>query len=479
MIIFYLIKWILILLVIFLCLAMLGNMFRARRILNISRIKEGFSSLKKKRIAVIAGTVCYLVLYCGSQYVASMLYPELMMKFNYEEAARGKNPNGTRFNVSDILSEKNLEEVIRRGNFSVTTAALAESLKLESVFDEDKILNLDEDISEEMLNLVIATEYRVVFEPTLYTAGIDAKTLLNLLADVYYENFLFDYSENNTILDLTLDELGEFDYLDTDNYLEKEARKLKHYIEMYSVENSNYRLAETGETFAALSEKIDNFINIELERYESFVLENGLSKDKDGFETQMNYENRILQVNYEKSMAAYDVRLEAIDIYDEQMARVVLVPTTDEALEFYMSRTQIGVDYFADEAEEALGTATSLQEEMDHNSYARDKVSASEADASVYEQADSMIEALKTELLTLSEQARELSNSYIQEKRQGYLEIGFADSSMISRTDMKSGVIFTMLFAVICSLYQVMHYVNKNGVRRQRLLKNEERGGNV
>ena len=178
-------------------------------------------------------------------------------------------------------------------------------------------------------------------------------------------------------------------------------------------------------------------------------------------------------------MAAYDVRLEAIDIYDEQMARVVLVPTTDEALEFYMSRTQIGVDYFADEAEEALGTATSLQEEMDHNSYARDKVSASEADASVYEQADSMIEALKTELLTLSEQARELSNSYIQEKRQGYLEIGFADSSMISRTDMKSGVIFTMLFAVICSLYLVMHYVNKNGVRRQRLLKNEERGGNV
>ncbi len=46
-------------------------------------------------------------------------------------------------------------------------------------------------------------------------------------------------------------------------------------------------------------------------------------------------------------MAAYDVRLEAINLLHEQMARVVLVPSTDMGHELYMSRTKIGVDNFA------------------------------------------------------------------------------------------------------------------------------------
>ena len=96
----------------------------------------------------------------------------------------------------------------------------------------------------------------------------------------------------------------------------------------------------TGETFASLSQKISNF-DIDLERFSSFVLQNGLSKDSEAYKTRLDYQNRLLDTDHQKRLAAYDIRLEAIDMYDEQMARIVLVPTNDETQEFYMSKTKI------------------------------------------------------------------------------------------------------------------------------------------
>ena len=54
------------------------------------------------------------------------------------------------------------------------------------------------------------------------------------------------------------------------------------------------------------------------------------------------------------------MRIEAIDMYDAFMTRFVLIPTYDTEQEFYMSRTKVGVDYFAEEAKELLEEATEL-----------------------------------------------------------------------------------------------------------------------
>ena len=68
-----------------------------------------------------------------------------------------------------------------------------------------------------------------------------------------------------------------------------------------------------------MSQKIQNFVDIELERYEAFVLENGLSKDKATYQSRMQYANRILETEKRKEMAAHDVRIEAIDLYNDAL----------------------------------------------------------------------------------------------------------------------------------------------------------------
>ena len=91
-----------------------------------------------------------------------------------------------------------------------------------------------------------------------------------------------------------------------------------------------------------------------------------------------------------------------------------------------MSKTKVGVDYFADEAKEHLESATKLVEEMEHNSYAAQQIGASYASTALYTQADQRIEALKAELLNLAAQSRELCSTYVKEKRDGYIQVGFS-----------------------------------------------------
>ncbi len=444
MAVFYFLNIILIVLLVILALAAMWGIYRKRRKMSIAALKEGVGHVKKRLPVIALLTLLSLGVYCGVHYVNSLNYPRLSIVLNYEEAAKGQNPNKTRFNASEIISPEILEEVIARGGYDVTAEELRESLVLKSVFDDQEI-----DTESEY---DIATEYQVAFEPNLITYGIDGTELMELLGEAYENSFLEKYSENDSILQLTFEDLDNWDYMDTDDYLGVKAQELQRYITNYGNENPNYRDSVTGETFASLSQKISNF-DIDLERFSSFVLQNGLSKDSEAYKTRLDYQNRLLDTDHQKRLAAYDIRLEAIDMYDEQMARIVLVPTNDETQEFYMSRTKIGVDYFADEADAALKQATELKEEMDHNTYAMNQMENSTAESEVYAQADAMVNSLVEELGTLSDQAKQLSDSYIQAKRDGYIRVENEVLSWPAQTGIIGGVIYAGATALILCLF--------------------------
>lgn len=206
-----------------------------------------------------------------------------------------------------------------------------------------------------------------------------------------------------------------------------------------------FRAADGGETFASLSQKIDNFVEIELERYKAFVLENGLSLNRGTYQARMQFANRLLDTERMKDMAAHDVRIEAIDMYNAYMTRFVLIPTYDVDREFYMSKTKVGVDYFADEAKEHLESAAGLLEEMEHNAYASAQVGGGRGSSEVRAQADRRVQELKEELNGLSAQCRELCAAYVRERRDGYIQVGFSQVPVLR--EAAGALVMTALFA--------------------------------
>lgn len=344
-----------------------------------------------------------------------------------------------------------LQKVIERGTYDVTTKELAACLHLSSSFDNSGLGDVD--------SLKIATEYRVHCSSDVLQYDIKPDELLSLLADVYYEYFLENYAENDQILNLDLGSLDDMDYMDVDDYLSMKAYELSSYIKNFGYEDSSFRMDDTGETFASLGEKIDNFSNVELERYRSFVLQNGLSTNKVDYSTRMDYENRLLQVKYEKNMAAYNVRLEAINLYDGQMARIVLVPTSDLNNEFYMSRTKIGVDNFANEADDYLKDATDLRKQMENKQYANSQIQNATANYLFYKQADEMILSMKQELEDLAAQSKKLSDAYLQKKRNGYLYLALVQTNLQALLGVKKSLIYSVGFVGMLELAILLHEV--------------------
>ena len=189
------------------------------------------------------------------------------MAFNYEEAAKGQNPNETRFNESDILSDEILKKVIERGNLKLNAGQSSELLTISTPLDSEKL-----DVSKES-DLKISTKYWIHCSERVSLYHTDPKTVLNLLVDVYREYFTHNYAENDSVLDLSFESLEGMEYLDVKDYLELQAAKLKDYLPGNSNESNSYRAEESEETFSSLYEKLQNYIDVELERYGAFVLE--------------------------------------------------------------------------------------------------------------------------------------------------------------------------------------------------------------
>ena len=427
-----------------LCLAILYIMllqrfFLVKAKLPVLGIRGALSRTEGKRRKIAALSALFLAVCLAAQLAVSAWTPGMLMVFSYEEAARGQNPNATRFNESNILSDGILERVVQRSGLEISVEQLSKCLSISTPLDAEKL-----DVTQES-DMKISTEYRVYCSGRAALYGADPRTVLNLLADVYWENFVLNYAENDSILDLSFEKLDGMEYLDAKDYLEMQANKLRNYLPGYSSESSSFRAAENEETFSSLSQKISNFIDIELERYEAFVLENGLADNQTTYQSRMQYANHQLDVSRRKEMASHDVRIEAINMYNAYMTRFVLIPTYDTDKEFYMSKTKVGVDYFADEAKEHLEAATELVEKMEHNTYASQQIGGSHAAPSTYDQADQRIEALKAELIHLAAQSRELCSTYVREKRDGYIQVSFAPPAVLDSA--LKALLLTALFA--------------------------------
>ncbi len=461
-----------------LCLAVLyavliWRFFTVKAKLPILGVRGVVGRTAGKRRKLAAWGALFFAVCLAAQIAASIWSPGMLMVFNYEEAARGQNPNVTRFNESNILSDDILEQVIQRGNLELNAEHLSECLSISTPLDAEKL-----DVSQES-DLKISTEYHVRCAGRVSLYRADPKTVLSLLADVYWENFVQNYAENDSILDLSFEKLAGMEYLDAKDYLEMQANKLRNYLPGYSAESSSFRAEGNEETFSSLSQKISNFIDIELERYEAFILENGLAGNPATYQSRMQYANRRLDVSKRKELASHDVRIEAINMYNAYMTRFVLIPTYDIDKEFYMSKTKVGVDYFADEAKEYLESATKLVEEMEHNAYASQQIGGSYATVSAYGQADQQIEELKAELLNLAAQSRELCNTYVKEKRDGYIQVSFT-APAIPESILKALLLTTLFVAalggntVLSPFYQEYRNSRTAEPRKMRSKKNHK-----
>ena len=376
--------------------------------------------------------------FCGFRYAESYRTASTVLSLDYEEASKGLTPSQTRINIFEIRSGKVMERLIEYAGLQgkITPEELSKCISIQATHDKSVSGSVN----------YISTSFVVRFTINDAMAGRTADDMLSLLCKAYREYFVEHYGYNHSILAFDTNDLKFNDeYLLEADPLELKCSQLEKYVQLRRRESKNYQDPDTGDTFSALEERVNNFYTYDLARLRSYIIENGIANDKAGMISMLDYKIRMDRLMYNKLMAAYDEDNNGIRMYDAAMSAVVMIPTQDQTLQYYMSRTKTGMDNMALHADEQLAGAAERTEQIQYSTYLTEKLGAAVPSRKKAEKADSMIHEMEATLDKLAADIEAVDSTYTSARARNY--ISFSDDSTGFADQI--GLVHALLYSIL------------------------------
>ena len=380
---------------------------------------NALEAFRKRKFLVLAAFLIIFAALCGFQYVRNLRSAGTVLSLDYEEASKGLTPNRTRFNIFEIRSGEVMERLIGYAGLEgkITPDELSECVSVRATHDKSISGNVN----------YISTSFVVRFTNNGAVPGRTAEGMLSLLCKAYREYFVKHYGFNHSILSFDVNDLKFNDeYLMAVDLLDLKCNQLENYVHLRRQESKNYQDPDTGITFSALEQRANNFYTYDLAKLRSYIIENGIANDRAGLISMLDYKIRMDSLMYNKLIAAYDEDNKGIQMYDAAMSAAVMIPTQDETMNYYMSRTKTGMDDMAIHADAQLAGATERMEQIEYNTYLAGKLEANDSDPLKTEKADSMIREMERSLKKLASDIQAVDSAYTNTKARNY--IGFSDN---------------------------------------------------
>ena len=398
-------------------------------------VEQVFRGLWQHRFVYLAILILAMCSTSFVMYRQKTRTAKMVVALNYEEATKGLYPNNTRFNISLIKSDDVLDRAIAKAGLEGQVTAQDMASHITAWASNVNGMQLPSGTT----SYKIATTYTITYEKNDEIGPrISARDMLSLIVESYKEVFYEDYTYVEVGISPDWSECDDQEYMEIGSFFEKESQKLRRFLNTNANENGTFRSDLTGETFTSLRQKVDNFISIDLEKYDSYVLQSGLSKNKERYISKLEYQNFLKNIDYQKFMAEYQNRLHTIEIYDSALTAVVLIPTLDTQNNFYMSRTKVAIDYQATAAESANSNANDTLAVIQKNEYAISQMRAQTADApSSIATAQTMIQDMRQKLENLINTTKIINKEYVRYKTKNYLTVSFEERSMADELSLK------------------------------------------
>ncbi|MCI8622738.1 MAG: hypothetical protein HFG26_03655 [Provencibacterium sp.] len=383
------------------------------------------------------------------------------ISLNYPEASQGLNPNGTRYNQAGILSAAVLERAVEKGALKGITAR-----------DLGRVLGVSPKVqggSYEESSYFISTQFVIAYYANEKTAHLNGETLLSLVAEAYKEQFLHAYSDNVSALKLDFTGIRKEDYLDICEYLKDKTRLISDYMTGLAGKGPAFQSPSNGETFQSIAARAENISKVMVEKLEAYVLENSVSKETASYMARLSFQNVFRYFDAQKANHASRNNLTAISMYEDDMARIVLVPTYDTNYQFYMSQTRIGIDDFAKEAETQANDKTKINSQIAHNNHVLQQLSARPMTGGPDEKAELLTAQVEEELEKLAGEARVLVEEYSASQANQYISITVHTWESAAASTAVKILLYTLLFAAAlhCAAFAAS-LDRENGGERKR-----------
>ena len=412
---------------------------------------------------IFCGFIAFVLAFCCYNYVLNRKTASADVSLNYLEASSGLNPNNTKYNVYEVFSDEILENAIRGAGLGdrITADRLSGCIGFVPV-----------DTGSASGDNYIATTYRITLNAANLDLGnIDAAELLKSICMSYRTYFVENYCDNQELLTQKLEKTDSGEPYLRLVQINQRINEIEKCLTARVNENKTFTDSNNN-TFSELNKRIKNIVDYDIPNTTVYVIENGVAEDARTLSLLLSYKNRLGTMESDKDMEYYAADNRGVLAYEKAMTAIIVIPTTDENGDYYMSRTKTAMDELALSADRFLRDATSVKKEIVSTSYYLNKVAAAipdedkpeevEAAAARLAKSRSMINSLEESINALSKDLFVLDKEFINYKAQSYLTFNYSTPSFIESTGFKRALIGG-LFILACAFVMVYIKLYRDG----------------
>ena len=418
-----------------------------------------FTSVWRWKWLLLLSTLLVAAIVAYASVSESLAWAGSYIKLDYDSAHDGLAPNGTRFNIYDIKSERLMTRALELTGLddAMTWWELADCLVVAPTR------------TQSVSKRYIATEYSAELTRTDAFGSVSARSMLDVICRLYYQDFLRQNGVNHAQLNVDWTVLDEMEYAEIGEFIRSRANILRQFLQARIDQSGGYESENPAQSFRALLNTVGTFQTVYIDKYSAFIEQSRLYRNASLYQNKLTYQRMLIDQSYQLSRAQFANREQALNEYQESLIAIVMVPTYYAGNGLYMSRTQTGIDTLTNEAE----TYSSISQKQ---ALKLDKIDASiasltkaqgaatlplptqeERQAAATVKAEALIDDITTQFDALIQAVTEADEAYAAYTVRDYVSFPQASLSLTSayglkRTAMAAGSWFVLaallLFAV-------------------------------
>lgn len=361
---------------------------------------------------VVTGVGTYLALPASKSVVA-------IVELNYPGIELGLNPDGTQFDISLLKSpyviEKALQE-LELASIGIKPDEIRRNIDIAPIIPNDIAQRAETLIKQGNEYIYCPSEYKIVYKVNKafsYNQGISlVETIIR-----QYQKYFYTLNSGIKTIDNTIGNLdySAYDYPDIVDVITTQIQGIQEFLDEKADEDSNFRSSSTSHNFADLNRSFDILKTVDASKLESLVNTNTLTKDRLKLIKDYEYKVKRMELDQAKKNSEAEEARRLMDQFKKE--DFVLIPDGNGS-ELRTENPQSYYNTLAETAIKASIEATSLQHEIDYYKKEIERLDAvTEAiNEQLIEEADQMIEAIKTKLVGLIKVTNDTIEDYYSYK---------------------------------------------------------------
>ena len=439
---------------------------------------------KRTIVLVCVITMCCLVFGMFYNIFVNLRTGDLRLEMNYPGSEKGLYPDGSVFDISELVSDNILDNAKASLECKdISNDDLRNQIEITTQFSSSYLEQVFSIVQSDTNAVYMPTTFFIHYTQKNKFAKNEARKLMINIADEYTKYFNERYSSKNDILKFSQDDydFSSKDYPEIYTTFSNKLDSMLALLAEHEKERGNF-VGKDGANIKTIYNELKDFRDVNLEKFNSFIVQAGVSKNNEKYIKSINYLIEDNKDKFKKTNNKSLIEKAALEKYDPNIIAIAFIPSIDASNDYYMNRTKTGIDDLTEQSySDGINAAATLKEIERLNTLKEKFNLPNGSDEENILKAESMVNSISSELESLSKRVVAVDNDFLQYKTKNYFNLIIAKKKSIisKRLILKSLIAGIFLALVFVIFFDPLILMLKKKARSVKTVMNVIRNDNT